>query len=184
MFTVSTITAMTSIKKPAMIYISSRPAIIKTGGMGSPLMKFASAKGISVTARKELKIVEPMTSKKIMPAIRPVSISEPVKFVQFNRLLASPRISAPKAPTAPASEGVKNPEYIPPITRRNKTIIPHIRYSAVNRSFQVDLGPPGATPGLSQQTIRIAPMNRMVMRIPGKMPAMKRAPMDSSVKKA
>jgi len=63
--------------------------------------------------------------------------NDPMKLSSLSRLFPSEMINAPKAPTAPPEDGVKAPKYMPPITKKKRTPIPHIDHRLLNFSFHV-----------------------------------------------
>ena len=78
-------------------------------GKDMRLYHLEMADGISLMAIKTLKILAPMMRRKIMPVSCAVSARALSISFHVNVLLAKPNTNAPKAPTAPASLGVKKP---------------------------------------------------------------------------
>ncbi len=76
----------------------------------SPAMKAESSKGILVTARKRLKIIAPMRMRNSMAVVLADWSRESVRTLRLKRFVAREKISAPKAPAAAASVGVKTPK--------------------------------------------------------------------------
>ena len=83
-------------------------------------MVLASQAGNPLSARNFVRKIVPMRIIKILPVPRAVAVSASTKFVRENFPRKTARIVARKAPTAPASVGVKKPAKIPPSTKMIK----------------------------------------------------------------
>ncbi len=117
----------------------------------------------------------------IIHDIRVVSESDSIKPCQLRFFCIMAIMIVPRAPTAPASVGVKMPRKSPPMTSkksRNVSIRPE---RDLIFSLNVVLGPRGPSSGLSVVHIRMVIIKRTVKRRPGRSPAIKSLPMDCSV---
>lgn len=126
--TVKTITAKTSKIIPRRIY----PHKINTNTTcllnPIPMTYWLVMKGILVTAKKLFKIKAPIIRASIMAVILADSNRHSKKSDAFSCRLTRLISSAPKAPTAPASVGVKMPPYMPPIIVRNNKNIGQVNF--------------------------------------------------------
>jgi len=98
-------------------------------------------------------------------------------------LLDRATMKAPKAPTAPASDGAKIPAYRPPITSRNNSSIPQIPVSEANLSFQEKLSPRGPSLGFRIHIININAKKQLDRSNPGNIPAINKVPIGCAVRK-
>ena len=87
----------------------------------------------------------------------------------------------PKAPTAPASVGVKMPRNSPPITMAKRIMVSTRPDKDAIFSLKLALGARGASSGFNVVQMMMVTMNRMVNSNPGRIPAMNSLPMDCSV---
>lgn len=90
-------------------------------------------------------------------------------------------ISAPNAPTAPASVAVTAPEYMPPSTSSTSRIAGAVCRTAASRCAQSAGGASGARPGRSFCHSRIVVTNSAASTTPGTMPAVNRSTIEVSV---
>jgi hypothetical protein len=105
----------------------------------SPAIKSAKRVGIRDRAKRSLKIKAEIMITKSMQTTWAVDLRLFRRTDQVNFLLANAITKRPLAPTAPASVGVKNPRYMPPITRKKMTNAPQTFFRANTLSFQLNL---------------------------------------------
>ncbi len=84
---------------------------------------------------------------------------------------------APPAPMPPASVGVNNPPYKPPITNKNSRMGAQTSRRAVNRSAHELAGAVGSHPGRTRPITAIVVMYIVTARKPGNIPATNSLPM-------
>ena len=119
------INARSSINEPPTRYTAMIITIIKEGCNGRLVIQSAATKGISVTARKWPRTVEPAMSKRTIQAVRNDSSIDLSKPLNVNSLLAAASAITAKVPILPASVGENHPHINPPITTR-KIIATHM----------------------------------------------------------
>ena len=90
-------------------------------------------------------------------------------------------VIAPAAPMPAASVGVNHPRMSPPITRQNRISISIVPESDLIFSLTVVLGAGEPIAGFMKHIKRIQTVNREERTIPGRIPAIKSLPMESSV---
>ena len=110
-----------------------------------------------------------------------VSERDVIKPCQVRLRLRRAMRRVPKAPMAPASVGVKNPQKSPPITKIKRINVSTSPERDAIFSLKVVFGPLGASSGLRCTQMVIVRMKSIVRSRPGRMPAMKSLPMDCSV---
>ena len=85
-----------------------------------------------LNTRKTLNIIAPITIVRTKQLIWTESFRAATSLGMVSRRLAKPRTKAPKAPAAPASEGVKIPVNKPPITTRKRINTPQMPFNEAN----------------------------------------------------
>ena len=98
------------------------------------------------------------------------------------RLIAAMK-SAPAAPTAAASEGVKYPRYMPPSTTRNSKMTCQTSTNTRSRAIQGVLSMAIPNSGRRAVVNTTASMYKPMPSTPGSTPAANSCPMDCSVNK-
>src|SRR5690606_7163599 len=149
-------------------------------GTASEPAQSASSNGSRVRLRKRPKTTAPVTSSTTIAEMRRLSTTAPHNCtgVMLRRLRAM--TIAPKAPTAPASVGVNQPTYNPPMTSPNSTIASAMPVRARNRSAQLTFGPGGPRWGRRQHNSSTVATSRTPTSKPGTSAATNSAEMDCS----
>src|SRR4030042_3745417 len=122
-----------------MISINNKMA---RGERGRPVTQALNTEGKPLTVTKTLKSIAPMRMVIVKQVICNDSLSAIMNLDIFVRLYKHNR-KAPKAPIAPASEGVKKPMYKPPITRTKRESIPQMPLKETSLSGQEKDSPRG-----------------------------------------
>ena len=135
-----------------------------------------------VTAMKWPNTVAPAMMKITMHPVRRASSPDSRKPFQLSCRRAKPITRAPPAPMDPACVGLNHPRNNPPMVMKKRIMAGRIPVAARTFSVHEVAGPAGPRRGFRQQSKATVATKKRVSRAPGKMPATKSLPMDSSVK--
>ncbi len=154
---------------------------ITPAGTGSDAAQSASSNGRRETVRKRPKRTAPVISSTTMAEMRSVSVVAWTMLAKDSLRRTRPMTSAPNEPAAPASVGVNQPTYRPPMTSTNSTSASATPESERIFSDHGVAGPGGPRRGLRLHIHCTVPRKSAVSSRPGMMPARNRRSSDCSV---